>query len=78
MVKRPRQTRCSEPWPPPELRLPNTIEEIERGRIDQQRLFPKSVDDTRECRLARLTGSATAKPAPQDSRGCVPGGMVDT
>lgn len=78
MVRQPQRTRCSEPWPPPELRLPDTIGEIERGRIGQRWLFPEPVDDTREGWLIRLTGNATAKAAPQGSRGGVSGGMVDT
>ena len=40
------------PWPPAELMLPDSIAEIERGRIAQKELFPP--DDSREGRLQRL------------------------
>ena len=42
-------------WIPPELLLPDTIEAIEAGRIDQRELFPEQPDDTRAGRLRRLT-----------------------
>lgn len=41
-------------WIPPELQLPDTLEEIERGRIVQQELFPERPDDSRSARIARL------------------------
>ena len=77
MLMRPRRTRCSEPWPPPELRLPDTIEEIERGRPERVRQLDM-LHDTPEARRARLTGSPAGETVPQDSYGCVSGGMVDT
>jgi len=30
---------ATEPWPPMEYRLPDTIAEIEAGRVNQQSLF---------------------------------------
>ncbi len=52
--------RCnqSEPWPPPEYALPNTIEAIERGRIVQAELFDEQPDDSRAGRVARITTPA--------------------
>ncbi len=41
-------------WPPAHLALPDTLEGIERGRIEQRELFGR--DDSREGVLARLTG----------------------
>jgi hypothetical protein len=46
-----------EPWPPIEFALPNldTLEEISRGEhVEQQRLFPEPIDDSRAARLARI------------------------
>ena len=43
-----------EPWPPPHLALPDTIEAIERGRPEPPAVPP---DDSREGRLARLLGT---------------------
>ena len=51
-----RRRATAEPWPPAEYRLPDTIEEIERGRIVQGGLFPEPVDDTRNGRTQRLLG----------------------
>jgi hypothetical protein len=43
-------------WPPPELRLPDSIEAIEAGIPPRQRsLFGR--DDSREGRLARILAS---------------------
>ena len=77
MLMRPRRTRCSEPWPPPELRLPDTIEEIECGRPEKVRQLDM-LHDTPEARRVRLMGSPTGETVPQDSHGCVSGGLVDT
>lgn len=41
-------------WPPADLRLPDSIEEIERGRIVQSELFVGTPDDSREGRLRRI------------------------
>ena len=46
-------------WIPPELRLPDTIEEIERGRRTQQQGELSGPDDSREARLERLLSQVT-------------------
>lgn len=56
-----------EPWPPPKFRLPDTIEEIKRGRIEpvrQRDMF----DNTPEARHARLTGGTTETGPPGFAR----------
>jgi hypothetical protein len=55
MVRIRESDRKPEPWPPGEYRLPEKIEDIERGRIRQRELFPAVPDDSREGRLARLS-----------------------
>lgn len=48
------QTIDFEPWPPLDLALPDTIEEIERGRIKQRSLFTEQRDQSKAGRIARL------------------------
>lgn len=64
-------------WPPAELALPDTIEEIEAGRPPKQRsLLPPA--DLREARLQRLLGnvpgvkraSRLRPPMPQHAEDC--------
>jgi hypothetical protein len=43
-------------WIPAEFALPATIDGIEAGRPDRGELFRERPDDSREGRLARLTG----------------------
>jgi hypothetical protein len=54
-MRRSDRTPKPEPWPPAEYRLPDSPEEIERGRIRQRELFSEQPDDSRQTRLARLT-----------------------
>ena len=51
--------RTTAQWPPPELLLPDSIEEIERGRPDRlrQQPLPLAPDNSREARLRRLLGT---------------------
>ena len=69
-------------WPPEEYRLPDNLEEIERGRTRQRELFSEVPDDSRQARLARLTEArvsvASAKSVNQDSLGCVPDGLDES
>ena len=76
MVKRTKP--APEPWPPVELRLPDSIEEIERGRPEPRRQRTLFDGDSRETWLTRLTGGTAAKPAPRIAPSCVSGGVVDT
>lgn len=49
------KVKTSKPWPPPGLALPDTIEEIQRGRSVQRGLFAR--DESREGRIDRLLGT---------------------
>jgi hypothetical protein len=51
-----RKSKMPEPWPPAEYALPDTIEEIERGRRTPQRQRSLLDQDTLEERLERLAG----------------------
>ena len=51
-----RKSKTPKPWPPPELALADTIEEIEAGRHGEQQRTLLPPDDSREGRLARLAG----------------------
>lgn len=57
-MRRTKQQRTAEPWPPVALMLPATVEGIEAGRPEPRELFPAVPDDLREARLARLCGRA--------------------
>ena len=65
-TRRPTTTRKTkrEPWPPPEFPLPSTREAIERGRLEPTRPAP---DDSREGRLARLTGQPVPTNSPSNT-----------
>ena len=41
-----RKPTTAEPWPPTRLTLPDTIEAIERGRVEQRELFPEGRDNS--------------------------------
>lgn len=59
---KPTNKRCPtfpEPWPPAEFALPNSISEIESGRLTQRQLFPQVPDDGRDGRLTRLMPNST-------------------
>ncbi len=62
----------TEPWPPLEFCLPNLdrLEEISRGEhLTQRSLFDDEPrDDSRDGRLARLTGDADATTADRMER----------
>jgi hypothetical protein len=47
-------------WIPKEYLLPDTLDGIERGRVDQRGRFPDWPDDSRAARLARLTCNQAA------------------
>jgi len=62
MVWSKRKKKPLDQWPPAELALPDTIEEIERGRrIEHQELFQEPPDDSREGRLRRLLATGRAE-----------------
>lgn len=44
----------AESWPPKELALPDTVERIEAGRVEQQERFEERPDDSRQARLQRI------------------------
>jgi hypothetical protein len=46
--------RVVEPWPPTDLRLPDSIAAIECGRIVQGELFHEQPDNSRAARLQRI------------------------
>jgi hypothetical protein len=50
-----------EPWPLAEYALPGSIEEIERGRVEQQGLCLDAIDDSLKGRLARLLGCSRVR-----------------
>ena len=73
----PKKKPGAEPWPPAELALPDTIEEIEAGRPPKQRsLLPPA--DLREAKLDRLLAdvpsvqraSRLRPPMPQHADDC--------
>ena len=47
-------------WPLPEVQLPSTLEEIERGRLNADKA--QNLDDTRAGRITRLTQLTTREP----------------
>ena len=67
-----KRKRIMHPWPPAELLLPDSIEEIERGRPPkQQSLFEP--DDSREGRVRRLLAKRASRlrpPMPQHAEDC--------
>lgn len=68
-----RKSRTPEPWPPRDLALPDSIEAIEAGRVEQRRLFDEQPDDSRAGRLARILagipGTTTADRLTPGGRG---------
>ena len=53
------------PWPPAHANLPDTIEEIERGKLPRQlELFGKPFDHSAAARKARLLADQPAKKNP--------------
>ncbi len=48
-------------WPPADYALPDTLDEIERGRIRQRELLHELVDNSRAGRPARLSRDAGAE-----------------
>jgi hypothetical protein len=72
----------SEPWPPKELALPDSIEETERGKIKQRELVPEPRDDSRSTKPGWSRGTVAAlspadfRPIAQEAPECDGSGKV--